>query len=81
MTRKLTTEEKQTIAKHMETMDSVKVTIVADGRNNEGRFLIENGTSHLPAQRLSRRLERRGCKIELVGNSKQRIIRFPAVTL
>jgi hypothetical protein len=75
--RKLTSQEKQDIARYLEKLDNIKVTIFTDGTNDEARFLIENGTSHLPAQRVSRKLERRGCQTETTGNPKQRVIRFP----
>jgi len=75
----LTAKEKQEIATHLAKMDNLRVTILPDSNNKEARFLIENGISRLPAQRISKKFERRGCQIETTGNSRQRIIRFPSL--
>ena len=77
-TRKLSDQEKQDIADHMETMDNIHVTILKEFEDDRAQFMIESYNSHLPVQRVSQKLGRRGCEIKNTGRSKQKVIVLPA---
>lgn len=78
-TRKLTEQEKKTMAYAMEKMDDeIHVTLLDEIGDDRSRFMIESYNSYYPVNRVTSTLKRRGCEILNTGKSRQKVVVCPA---